>query len=435
MPRQLTISPAPYKSSHLAIPPSPFSPRLPISPPASPPTKQSSKNLVHLERRKAHVKSTTELLPPPSDPLHWLWQCHKCNRVYQLGVTRRCLDDGHLFCAGTTVVKKCRGKNGRVVRRHAACASEFDYQGWKQWGVWRRSVGEQIEAAEALLNAEEAFESVFGPASASPLIPTESKWINGTWMQKAAHARTLSGSLKASKNYWEKSQADLKKDCWERCDYPSECRWGKQYGVKTPTVVSVSPKTSPEAERNTNANAKKTEPKTSFEDILIELAQSAMGTTSTSVDITDLSIVKEEPEEEARSAKEPEYLEALSPTRTQRQKSITEGEITIVSMDDLLDSVKRRKRRSSGQIPSPLGANPPSPTGAEMTVEYIEGLDPLQRSSSANAVPTVSIVEREVETQSSKAVDDMQVDIKKGKVPSLQERAEGFVRGLVIKKR
>ncbi|GIZ48318.1 hypothetical protein CKM354_001138500 [Cercospora kikuchii] len=419
MPRQLTISPAPYKSSHLAIPPSPFSPRLPISPPASPPTKQAVKNLVHVERRKAHIKSTTELLPPPSDPLHWLWQCHKCSRVYQLGVTRRCLDDGHFFCAGTTVVKKGRGKNGRVVRKHAACASEFDYQGWKQWGVWRRSVGEQIEAAEALLKAEEAFESVFGPTNASPLIPSEAKWINGTWMQKAAHARTLSGGSKA--------------DCWERCDYPSECRWGKQYGVKTPTVVSVSPKTTSQPE--VAVNTKKTEPKTSFEDILIELAQSAMGTTSTSVDITDLPIVKEKPEEEARSAKEPEYLEPLSPTRTQRQKSVTDGETTIVSMDDLLDSVKRRKRRSSGQLPSPLGANPPSPTGSEMTVEYIEGLDPLQRSSSANSVPTVSIVEREVEMQSSKAVDDMQVDIKKGKVPSLQERAEGFVRGLVIKKR
>ncbi|KAM3414136.1 hypothetical protein BST61_g10794 [Cercospora zeina] len=439
MPRQLTISPAPYKSSYLAIPPSPFSPLLPISPPASPPTKQQSySNSGHIERRKAQIKSTTELLPPPANPLHWLWQCHKCNRVYQLGVTRRCLDDGHFFCAGTTVVKKGRGKNGRVVRRHAACASEFDYQGWKQWGVWRRSVGEQIEAAEALLKAEEAFESVLGPASSSPAVTTEAKWIGGTWAQKAAHARSASSSSKAGRDYWEKSQAALKKDCWERCDYPSECRWGKQYGVRTPTVpVSFSPKTSPKSEDKHHLEKKATEPKTTFEDILLELAQSAMGTTSASVDITELPIVKEEPEEEAQSVKGPDYLEPLSPTRSQQQKSVTEGETTVVSMDDLLDSVKRRKRRSSGQLPSPLGANPASPTGTEMTVEYIEGLDPLQRSSSANAVPTLStnVPETGPKTTLSKAADDMQVDIKKGRMPSLQERAEDFVRGLVIKKR
>jgi len=32
-----------------------------------------------------------------------------------------------------------------------------------------------------------------------------------------------------------------KKDCWNTCDYPSECRWGKQYGVHTPVVVSAPP--------------------------------------------------------------------------------------------------------------------------------------------------------------------------------------------------
>jgi len=26
-----------------------------------------------------------------------------------------------------------------------------------------------------------------------------------------------------------------KKDCWNTCDYPSECRWGKKFGIHTPT--------------------------------------------------------------------------------------------------------------------------------------------------------------------------------------------------------
>lgn len=34
------------------------------------------------------------------------------------------------------------------------------------------------------------------------------------------------------------------KDCWNTCDYPSECRWGKKYGVQTP----VEPEAEPEFE-------------------------------------------------------------------------------------------------------------------------------------------------------------------------------------------
>ncbi|KAI5363859.1 hypothetical protein Slin15195_G095160 [Septoria linicola] len=421
MPRQLTISPAPFKSSYLSIPPSPFSPQLPISSPASAPIHQAS-SIDQAERRKAQLKSTAQLLPPPADPLNWLWQCHKCNRVYQLGVTRRCLDDGHLFCAGTTTVKKGRGKNGRVVRRHAACASEFDYQGWKGWGVWRRSVAEQVEAAEALLRAEEAFESVFRQEeeTAVPVVPSEAKWLNGAWAKKAVHSRSPSANLRAGREYWEKTQSPLekkekKKNCWDACDYPSECRWGKQFGVKTPTVVTASIAATPAASNSVMEDDEETkadQPKTSFEDILLELSQSALGTSassdSSSADITDLPLSVEE------EAAEPAYLEPLSPTRSQRQKSVTEGETPKVSMDDLLESVKRRKRRSSGQIPSPLGANPPSPT----TSSYADGAE-LERSASASATL-------------QRASDDLELEVKK---QTLQEKAGVFVKGLVIKKR
>ena len=52
-----------------------------------------------------------------------------------------------------------------VLKRHAACASEFDYEGWLGWGQWRRG-GERAPDAQD-------------------------------------------------------------KHCWRRCDYPSECRWGR----------------------------------------------------------------------------------------------------------------------------------------------------------------------------------------------------------------
>lgn len=340
------------------------------------------------------------------------------------------------------MIKKSRGKGGKVVRRHAACASEFDYQGWKGWGVWRRSVGEQVNAAEALLKAEEAFESAFrerdGPS----------------W--SANHSRNGS-----AQRYWEKSQATMQKDCWEKCDYPSECRWGKQYGVKTPTPTATIPPSPPTVaslssaiagEDKKDQDSERDDPATSFEEILLSLSRSATGGSSPSPspssssspsspssavtggggnnggDIADLPIVLEEPLLD--------YLEPLSPRRSQRQKSVTEGETPIVSMDDLLESVKRRKRRSSGQIPSPLGANPPSPVFMEPEMDLGDGGDgaKLERSSSANNAAVAARGQKHsivLGGALQRAFDDLDVGVTSGGW-SLQEKAGGFVRGLVV---
>jgi hypothetical protein len=52
---------------------------------------------------------------------------------------RRCLEDGHYFCSGITETKGSRRSTGqRKFRRTRACASEFDYGGWKTWGDWQR---------------------------------------------------------------------------------------------------------------------------------------------------------------------------------------------------------------------------------------------------------------------------------------------------------
>ncbi|KAF2134422.1 hypothetical protein P153DRAFT_250341, partial [Dothidotthia symphoricarpi CBS 119687] len=164
--RSLHISPTPFKSSFLAIPPSPFSPRIPLTPPP-------------LAQKHTRYLSSEVRVPPsseaPSSPLAWVWTCHQCHRSYHLGVTRRCLDDGHHFCAGTTTVKQWRKPVGvRRHKRHRACTSEFDYQGWKTWSRWRGS------------------------------------------------------GQKRSVN---------KQDCWNMCSYPSECRWGKKFGIHTPVAT------------------------------------------------------------------------------------------------------------------------------------------------------------------------------------------------------
>lgn len=69
----------------------------------------------------------------------WIWSCHKCHTRYLLGATRRCLQDGHYFCGGSTV-NKISGK----VKKHRACVSEFDYSGWEDFSAWKRATTGQI---------------------------------------------------------------------------------------------------------------------------------------------------------------------------------------------------------------------------------------------------------------------------------------------------
>ncbi|KAF2456941.1 hypothetical protein BDY21DRAFT_269818, partial [Lineolata rhizophorae] len=88
MPRPLEITSAPRRSSRLAIPPSSFSPMEPLTPPAK----------TVLPVCPLLQKRSLLLAPPPQAPLPWLWQCHLCQRMYPLGTTRRCLEDGHYFC-------------------------------------------------------------------------------------------------------------------------------------------------------------------------------------------------------------------------------------------------------------------------------------------------------------------------------------------------
>ncbi|KAJ9635584.1 uncharacterized protein PV06_02821 [Exophiala oligosperma] len=73
--------------------------------------------------------------PPPDEPMAWVWMCHLCHSRYPLGVTRRCLVDGHYYCAGETDRPSLRRK-----KKNKSCSSEFDYVAWKAWATWRRKV-------------------------------------------------------------------------------------------------------------------------------------------------------------------------------------------------------------------------------------------------------------------------------------------------------
>lgn len=183
--KRLAIHPAPFKSSHLSIPPSPFSPLSPLTPAARPKTRTPSASLIP-------ANSTTRAVP--ATPLQWIWTCHACHSAYPLGATRRCLDDGHHFCAGNTMVKRWHHDDPkRRVKRHKACVSEFDYLGWKGWGRWKRA----------------------------SLVPRTSAKVTGA---ARAEMADVSGVKEQDK-----------KNCWMYCDYPSQCRWGKRVGIHTPS--------------------------------------------------------------------------------------------------------------------------------------------------------------------------------------------------------
>lgn len=50
--------------------------------------------------------------------------------------------------------------------------------------------------------------------------------------EKAAHERIGD----------RKTNLESKKDCWNKCDYPSECRWGRRFGVHSPIFESIAQK-------------------------------------------------------------------------------------------------------------------------------------------------------------------------------------------------
>lgn len=192
----LRISPTPFKSSFLSIPHSPFSPRTPLTP-------LNSRPKPSCNYTQSHDTTNARSTLPPQSPLSWQWTCHQCRNSYPLAATRCCLDDGHSFCSGSTTIKTWRKPSGsRRVRRHRACASEFDYSGWKAWTRWRRSIGVSNENVEIELNKAR---------------------FQGT---EPLHDR--------SEPVKRRNQIVTKKNCWNTCSYHSECRWGSKFGIHTP---------------------------------------------------------------------------------------------------------------------------------------------------------------------------------------------------------
>lgn len=144
------------------------------------------------------------------------------------------------------MIRSYRKGRKSVVKRHAPCASEFDYQGWRSWGEWRR--GEERRFERSLRRAMFDYD---GDASMS------SSWSSSGSGSSASTPKS-GGSGSGGKN------------CWGDCNYPSECRWGAHISSSSPHVspqVSlVEPKETVEA-----SASQESEPATTFDRILAEL--------------------------------------------------------------------------------------------------------------------------------------------------------------------
>ena len=202
-----------------------------------------------------------------------------------------------------------------------------------------------------------------------PSAPSESEWMKGA---RAGSGRRLE-ALKISRVL-------PRKDCWNTCDYPSECRWGKQYGVQTPVKTTDTVPSSQTSDLAPVEDSESQQPKTTFDDILL-----------------DSSIIEDSTAQQ---------IERCQPTKQTTGKPETPGgeNTRKPSMDDLLESVKRRKRKSLGQTLSPLASHPPSPTSTEapevVTTETTTTLLPADSAeASANYL--------------QKALHDFELDVRK----------------------
>lgn len=123
------------------------SPRTPTYVPDSPSTRfvVPFDHARHLSDSSTGSENWIRMEPPPDVPTAWVWTCHLCHSKYPLGVTRRCLVDGHYYCSGETNRPSLRKR-----KRKSACSSEFDYAAWNEWGEWRREVLSRMKNAQVL---------------------------------------------------------------------------------------------------------------------------------------------------------------------------------------------------------------------------------------------------------------------------------------------
>lgn len=120
-----------------------------------------------------------EIAKPPAPPRHpkkWSWKCHKCMRIWKMGVTQRCLSCNHRMCSGDSTSIN-------------VCESAFDYRGWRRWGEWKTNLKQFYDEQSHQEDGDEREDSL-----------------------RLAKCRLFSVRPQYKKY-----------SCWDDCVYPSQC--------------------------------------------------------------------------------------------------------------------------------------------------------------------------------------------------------------------
>jgi hypothetical protein len=136
-----------------------------------------------------------------------VWRCHKCYRVYHLGVTRRCLEDGHVFC---TLLGKAR----------QTCTVEFDYTAWAKFNIWRREHARKRKERDK----SDRCKIDLGQKDDVPSALDDHSVCGGITPTKH-----LSGFLESEEQDWPIFK---EWNCWLECNFPSECHGFRQWQAR-----------------------------------------------------------------------------------------------------------------------------------------------------------------------------------------------------------
>ncbi|EPE31038.1 hypothetical protein GLAREA_04005 [Glarea lozoyensis ATCC 20868] len=197
----LVKSTTPSTTSPLTAPLSPCSPQTPLTP-LTPPLRLHLRTLIPSPPLSPHF-----LANQPDVPRPLLWRCHKCYRLYPLGVTRRCLEDGHVFCA-----MPGKGRQG--------CTVEFDYTAWAKFNIWRR---EHARKRKERGKARRQGTGLAHVSSTPAVSGNQSIWIEET------PADQIMPELSENYQQWPVFR---QWDCWMECNFPSECHGFRQWQAR-----------------------------------------------------------------------------------------------------------------------------------------------------------------------------------------------------------
>lgn len=259
------------------------------------------------------------------------------------------------------------------------------------------------EGDEAMLT-QSAVSPLFGSLAQQQRKQQKSGWF-GSSKPAAAATTLIPEPLKIDRH--------SEKNCWNHCDYPSECRWGKAYGVPTPATATFPPITADaDVLAQTTADSR---------DALGTLEQQAMA-----ADTID------------------GVAEANTNVAPPSTTSATTTKIAFTDLASLVQSAKRRKSRSEVQGPSPLSSSSSSPLSSSsappVTSCFTEDMSDLSVPVTATSFEEMRLVSYDEESKTdcdgaenskasnslARAFDEFESDFRRS-----MERASGLFGGFV----